>query len=91
MQAHEEACSFIKKEYFYDVAFVERNYVWSYGNWEEVLTSLLDQNKCSFLEYDVPYKDLGRHLSVQHLVEKSDRLRIETSCKVIRLTAVFIL
>lgn len=49
MQAHEEAFSFIKKEYFYDVPFFQRNYVWSYENWDELLTSLLDQNKCSFL------------------------------------------
>ena len=80
MQAHEEACSFIKREYFYDVPFFQRNYVWSYENWDELLTSLLDQNKCSFLEYDVPYKDLGRHRSGQHRVEKADRLRKETSC-----------
>lgn len=80
MQAHEEAFSFIKKEYFYDVPFFQRNYVWSYENWDELLTSLLDQNKRSFLEYDVPYKDLGRHRSGQHRVEKADRLRKETSC-----------
>ena len=69
-----------KKEYFYDVPFFQRNYVWSYENWDELLTSLLDQNKCSFLEYDVPYKALGSHRCGQHRVEKADRLRKETSC-----------
>lgn len=49
MQAHEEAFSFIKKDYFYDVPFFQRNYVWSYDNWDELLASLLAPNNCSFL------------------------------------------
>ena len=49
MQAHEEAFSFIKKECYYEVPFFQRNYVWTYENWEELLNSLMDTDKCSFL------------------------------------------
>jgi len=49
VQAHEESFSFIKKECYYDVPFFQRNYVWIYDNWEELLSNLINPTKCSFL------------------------------------------
>lgn len=70
MQAHEEAFSFIKKEYYYDVPFFQRNYVWTYDNWEELLASLSDPKKCSFLgsiilkQINTPSGSTGRFLII---------------------------
>lgn len=49
MQAHEKSFSFIKNECFYEVPFFQRNYVWYYDNWEELIQSLINPSKCSFL------------------------------------------
>ncbi len=70
MQAHEEAFSFIKKECYYDVPFFQRNYVWTYDNWEELLESLSDPQKCSFLgsiilkQISTPSGSTGRFLII---------------------------
>ena len=49
MQAHEKSFSFIKSECFYEVPFFQRNYVWTYDNWEELIQNLIDPSRCSFL------------------------------------------
>lgn len=49
MEAKERSFSFISKPLFYDIPFFQRNYVWSYWNWEELLAGLSDPKRCSFL------------------------------------------
>lgn len=49
MQAHEKSFSFIKNQCFYEVPFFQRNYVWTYDNWEELIQNLIEPSRCSFL------------------------------------------
>lgn len=49
MKAYGNSFSVIRNEYFYEIPFFQRRYVWDEENWSELLESLSNPDSCPFL------------------------------------------